>query len=220
MSAFDDLLNEYLGDADDITDQRVVVRRLYLYDFIGFPTRMWQGKGRLFSEDGGEWLGTINDINQDIHRVPVLQDGRDGSSARYQFTMTIPDLPDEPAGELYNALKEDQWRVAMQPLTIYLAIFKWDEALRPTTPIKFLKQLTMQSAAFNEKVTMDGDGRVIRTYEVTIIARDGNFGRASTPNRTYNDTVQREYARQIGVVGTDRGCEYIAGLANRTYQIK
>lgn len=220
MSAFDDLLDEYLGDADDITDQIVVVRRLWLYDFVGYPTLMWQGKGRLFTSDGQEWLGTVNDANQDIHRTPGLQDGRDGSSAQYNFSMTIPDIPGESAGELYRALKEDQSRVVGRTLTCYLAIFKVGEALRPTTPIKFFKQLTMQSPTFSEKAEMDGGGRIIRSYVVGITARDGNIGRANVPNRTYNDTVQREYARQLGVTTPDRGLEYIAGLSNRTYQIQ
>lgn len=221
MSAFDDLLEEYLGSQDDITDINVVVRRLWFYDFAGYPTRMWQGKGRLFTTDGNEWLGTINDLNQDIHITPRLQDGRDGSSAKYQFSMTIPDLPDEPAGALYEALKQDQDRVFDRKLTCYLAIFKIDgsEALRPSTPIKFFKELVMQSPQFSEGVTMGNDGKLVRSYKVAIGAKDSNSGRSSTPNRTYNDATQREYARQLGVGGTDKGLEYVAALANRTYVI-
>lgn len=219
MSAFDDLLEEYLGDEDVLTDIRVVVRRLWFYDFIGYPTRMWQGQGRLFTEDGEEWLGTVNDQGQDIHVTPRLQDGRDGSSAAYNFSMTIPDIPGESAGELYEALKEDQSLVFGQTLTCYLAIFKDGEALRPSTPIKFFKQLTMQSPRFSEGAPVIGNGGVmIRTYKVSITARDANSGRALVPNRTYNDAIQREYARQLGVVAVDKGCEFVAGLANRTYQ--
>lgn len=220
MSAFDDLLEEYLGDEDVLSDIRVVVRRLWFYDFIGYPTRMWQGKGRLFTADGAEWLGTVNDQDQDIHRTPRLQDGRDGSSASYQFSMTIPDIPGESSAELYEALKQDQWRVNDQKLTCYLAIFKDGEGLRPTTPIKFFKQLVMRSPRFNEGPPAVGAGGVmVRTHVVSIAAKDNNAGRASTPNRTYNDTIQREYARQMGVTQVDKGLEYVAGLANRTYQI-
>lgn len=219
MSEFDDLLEEYLGSQDDITDINVTVRRLWLYDFVGFPTRMWQGKGRLFTTDGNEWLGTINDLNQDIHVTPRIQDGRDGSSAKYQFSMTIPDLPDEPAGQLYEALKADQGRVHGQKLTCYLAVFKLDgsDALRPSTPIRFFKELVMQSPQFTEGVTEGPDRKLIRTYKVAITAKDGNSGRSSTPNRTYNDATQREYARQLGVTAVDKGLSYVAGLANRTY---
>lgn len=220
MSEFDDQLEQYLGDEDVLSDIRVVVRRLYMYDFIGFPTRMWQGQGRLFTADGAEWLGTINSAGQDIHKVPRLQDGRDGSSPLYQFSMVIPDLPDESAGDLYRALKEDQWRVNGQSLTISMALFKDGEALRPSTPIRFLKKLTMRSPKFSEGgVTQDSDGRLIRSYKVTIPAKDANFGRSNTPNRTYNDATQREYARQLGVTQVDKGLEYVAALANRTYQI-
>lgn len=220
MSEFNDLLEEYLGQDDVLTDIRVVVRRLYLYDFVGYPTRMWQGQGKLFTADGAEWLGTINSSGQDIHTVPRLQDGRDGTSPAYQFSMTIPDLPDETSGELYRALKEDQARVNGRDLIVYLAIFKEGEALRPSTPVRFLKRLTMRSPRFTEGgVTQDNEGRLIRSYKVTIAAKDANYGRSKTPNRTYNDTIQREYARQLGVTTPDRGLEYVAALANRTYQV-
>ncbi len=220
MSAFDDLVEEYLGDADVLSDIRVTVRRLWFYDFVGYPTRMWQGQGRLFTAGDVEWLGTINDQGQDIHVTPRLQDGRDGSSANYQFSMTIPDLPDESSGELYRALKEEQDRVNGRTITCYMAIFKEGEALRPSTPIRFFKQLVMQSPRFAESAPTYGPGGVLtRNYKVTVSAKDGNFGRASTPNRTYNDTVQREYARQLGVEQTDKGFECLASLANRTYTI-
>lgn len=220
MSQFDDLLEEYLGQDDVLSDIRVVVRRLWFYDFDGFPIRMWQGQGRLFTEDGAEWLGTINAAGLDLHVTPRLQDGRDGSSPLYQFSMTIPDLPDETAGELYRALKEDQNRVYNRSLTCCLAIFKDGEALRPSTPVRFFKRLTMRSPKFSEGgVTQDADGRLIRSFRVTIPAKDANFGRSNTPNRTHNDATQREYARQLGVTQPDRGCEYVAALANRTYQI-
>jgi len=220
MSPFDDLLEEYLGDAAVLSDIRVICRRLWFYDFDGYPTRMWQGKGRLFTADGQEWLGTINDANQDIHVTPRLQDGRDGSSPSYQFSMTIPDIPGESSGELYRALKADQWRVAGRSLTCFLVIFKDGEGLRPSIPIRFFKQLVMRSPKFSEGMTVDPNGVLVKSYKVTIAAKDANFGRANTPNRTYNDTTQREYARQMGVTDqVDKGCEYVAALANRTYQV-
>jgi len=219
-SEFDALLEEYLGNEDVLSDQRVVVRRLYFYDFIGYPTRMWQGQGKLFTADGAEWLGTIDANGRDIHVVPRLQDGRDGSSPAYQFSMTLPDLPDEPAGDLYRALKADQGLAAGRELIVYLAIFKDGEALRPVTPIKFFKRLTMRTPHFSEGgVTQDAAGRLVRTYRVMVPAKDANFGRSNTPNRTLNDATQREYARQLGVTTVDRGLEYIAALANRTYQV-
>lgn len=221
MSEFDDLVEEYLGNEDVLSDIRVVVRRLWFYDFDGYPTRMWSGKGRLFTAGNVEWLGTINDANQDIHVTPRLQDGRDGSSANYQFKMTIPDLPDEPSGELYEALKADQWRVFGRELTCYLAIFKDGEGLRPSTPIKFFKRLIMQSPTFNEGFTQGPGGVLVRAYSVSVVAKDSNSGRARVPNRTYTDTVQREYARQMGVTDRDdKGLEYVAQLANKTFTIE
>lgn len=223
MSEFDDLLEEYLGDEDVMTDIRVVVRRLWFYDFDGYPTRMWSGKGRLFTpgDPPVEWLGTINEANQDIHVTPRLQDGRDGSSASYTFRMTIPDLPGEPSGELYEALKADRSLVAGRELTCYLAIFKDGEGLRPTTPIKFFKRLIMQSPTFAEGFTAGPGGVLVRSYSVSVVAKDSNSGRSRIPNRTYTDTVQREYARQMGVIDrADRGLEYVAQLANKTFTIE
>lgn len=218
---FDDLVEEYLGDEEVLSDIRVVVRRLWFYDFVGYPTYMWSGKGRLFTDGGLEWLGTINEANQDIHVTPRLQDGRDGSSANYQFKMTIPDLPDESSGELYEALKADQSRVFNRELTCYLAIFKDGEGLRPSTPIKFFKRLVMQSPTFTEGFTTGAGGVLIRTYTVSVVARDSNSGRSRVPNRTYTDTVQREYARQMGVSSPDDvGLEYVAQLANKTFIIE
>jgi hypothetical protein len=220
MSAFDDLLEEYLGDADVLSDIRVVTRRLWFYDFDGYPTRMWQGIGKLFTSDGNEWLGTIDANGRDIHTTPRLQDGRDGSSAEYQFSMIIPDIPGENAGELYAALKADRALVYGRSLTCFLAIFKPDEGLRPTTPIKFFKKLTMFSPQFDEGLIENDKGTLVRSYSVSVMAKDANFGRSKTPNRTYTDTHQREYARQLGVTTPDLGCEYVSDLANRTFVIQ
>lgn len=221
MSEFNDLLNEYMGDADALSDISVVVRRLWFYDFVGYPTRMWQGMGRLFTSDGNEWLGTLDEDGNDLHVTPRLQDGRDGSSASYSFSMVIPDLPDEPAGDLYDALRADQSLAVGRTITCYHAIFKPGEALRPTTPIKFYKRLTMFAPNFSEEVNVDSSGRMVKTYKVTVPAKDGNVGRNRVPNRSYTDTHQREYARQMGITSTDDlGCEYITTLANKTFVIE
>lgn len=221
MSTFDELVEEYLGDSDALTDINVITRRLWFYDFVDYPTRMWAGQGRLFTEDGNEWLGTMLPNGGDIHTTPRLQDGRDGSSASYQFSMVIPDIEGTSAGELYNALKSEQDRVYNRTLTCYLAVFKDGEGLRPTTPIKFFKRLTMFSPLFSEKLDRDDAGRLVKTYTVTIKAKDDNYGRSKTPNRLVNDACQREYARQMGVTTPDDlGCEYVSSLANKTFTIE
>lgn len=221
MSEFDDLLEEYLGDDDVLDDIRVVVRRLWFYDFVDHPTRMWQGGGKLFTADGEEWLGTVDASGRDIHGTPRLQDGRDGSSASYQFSLIIPDIPDETSGALYQALKSEQWRVFGRSLTCYLAIFKPDDGLRLTTPVKFFKKLTMFSPTFTEGLIQNDAGVLVRSYNISLTAKDDNFGRSKIPNRTYTDTNQREYARQMGVTSIDDlGCEYVSDLANRTFIIQ
>lgn len=218
MSEFYELLEEYLGNSDAITDIRVVVRRLWFYDFDGYPLRMWQGKSTLFTEDGNEWLGTIDATNVDHHQTPAIQDGRDGSSATYNLSMNLVDVPGQTAREAYEALKADQWRVSRRPVTCYLAIFKENEALRPATPIVFFKELTMMSPKFSETIEFDNDSRVLRKYKVSIAAKDANFGRSNVPNGTYADAIQKQRAKELGVP-LDRGSEFLALLANRTYQI-
>lgn len=218
MSEFFDLLDQYLGDDDAISDIRVVVRRLWFYDFRDYPLRIWQGKGKLFTTDGNEWLGSIDPSNRDHHETPAIQDGRDGSSATYNLSMNIIDIPGQSARELYEALKADQWRVAKRSVTCYLAIFKEGEALRPQTPIIFFKELVMMSPKFSELLEVNGDGTLVRKYKVTVSAKDANFGRSNVPNGTYADSIQKQRAKELGVT-LDRGSEFLALLANRTYQI-
>ena len=219
MADFDTILDEYLGDADDITDIRAIVRRAWFYDFDGFPIRMWQGQGRLFTADGNEWMGSIDAAGTDHHVTPAIQDGRDGSSANYTMSMTIPEIPGESNAALYESLKADQWRVNGREVTVFLALFQQGEGLRPNTPLRFFKRLTMQSPKFSESLSSDGEGKLVRSYKVSVTARDSNFGRSNTPNRVYSDAAQKERARQLGVATIDRGCEYLGTLANRTYTV-
>ena len=218
MSDFYTELDNLLGDDTSVEDIRVTVRRCWFYDFDGYPLRVWSGQGKLFDSLGNEWLGTVNAAGKDIHQTPTIQDGRDGTSASYSFGLNIPDVPGQSAFELYNALKSEQWRVARRKLTCWLVLFKEGEGLRPATPLSFFKELNMMSPKFSESVTRDGNGVMVRSYKATILAKDGNFGRWNIPNGTYSDAIQKERAKRLGVT-LDRGAEYLAMLANRTYQV-
>lgn len=218
MTDFWTTVDEFYGDDDAIDDIRVTVRRLWFYDFNGAPVRMWEGQGKLFTSDGNEWLGTLTQDGTNLHTTPTLQDGRDGTSATYEFTLTIPDLPGEPARQTYDQLKEDQWRVNGRSLWCYLAVFKTDEGLRPSTPIIAFKELTMFSTRFNEKLDSPDGKRLERTYEISVVCKDANYGRSNKPNGTYADTMQKRRAAELGVEN-DRGCEFLAGLASRTYTL-
>lgn len=218
MSAFYDLIEEYLGEDDALSDIRVAVRKLWFYDFVDYPLYLWQGKGKLFTTDGNEWLGTIDPANVDHHETPAIQDGRDGSSPQYQTSMRLIDVPGQTAFQAYEALKADQWRVNGRSLTCYLAVFKEGEALRPQTPIVFYKEMIMRSPKFSELLENGPGGVLERNYKVTVLAKDANFGRSNVPNGTYADTIQKQRAKELGVE-LDRGSEFLALLANRTYQI-
>lgn len=219
MSDFWTVLDEYLGDGFDTTDIRAVVRRCWFYDFDGYPLYVWQGQGRLFTNDGNRWLGTVDGAGNDLHITPRISDGRDGSSATYNFGLKIPDMPGQPARETYNAIRNEQYRVTRRKLICYLALFQPGEGLRPETPIIQYKELTMLAPKFSEKIEPSSSGTLRKNYSISIAAKDGNFGRSEVPNGTYADNIQKERARQLGVP-LDRGCEFLALLANRTYQLK
>ncbi len=218
MSEFYDTLDEIIGVSSDISDIRVTVRRCWFYDFDGYPIRIWQGQGKLITSDGQEWLGSVDGNGVDYHKTPAISDGRDGSSASYNFSLTINDYPGQTAGEVYEAIKAEQWRVSGREMICYLALFQEGEGLRPSVPISFFKDLTMVSSKFSEKIEVVEGGVMMRRYSATVVAKDGNFGRSNVPGGSYADTIQKARAKELGVA-LDRGSEFLARLVNRTYQL-
>jgi hypothetical protein len=204
VSDFTDELNAAIGSAEDSFDIRAVVRRCWFYDFDGFPLRIWQGQGRLFTSDGNEWRGTIDADGND---------SRDGTSPEYTFSIGYVDAA------MHAALKADAWRVHGRMLTSYIAIFRINEGLRPQTPIDFFASFEMQSPIFEEVLARDDrTGRMVRRYKASVIARDDNSGRSRAPGGTYTSTSQRERARLLGVT-VDKGCDFVAAFANKTYLV-
>lgn len=218
MSAFYDQIDEILGEADSIADIIATTRKCWFYDFVDDPVRLWDGQGSFIDSEGEEWLGTVDANGANQHETPGLQDGRDGTSASYNFGLTIPNLEGEDPLALYEALKADQFKVYGRSLTCYLVLFLEGEGVRPGTPLSFYKRLIMQSPKFSEQMARDSAGRVIKQYKCSVVARDDNTGRSSVPGRTYADTMQKRRASELGV-SVDKGAEYLALLANRTYQI-
>ena len=219
MSAFYDQLAEILGAADDVSDIVATVRKCWFYDFAGDPVRLWDGQGTFTDADGNEWLGTVASSGANVHKTPSLQDGRDGTSASYSFSLNIPEVPgQEKPLKLYEELKEKQDKVFGRRLTCYLVLFIEGEGLRPATPLSFYKELVMFSPKFSETIERSSAGVVTKVYTVSVTAKDNNHGRSETPDRTYADTMQKRRAQQLGV-SIDRGSEFLALLANRTYQV-
>lgn len=218
MSDFFTTLDEYYGASNTTSDIRVVARPLFFYDFNGAPIRIWRGQGTLITSDNLEWWGTIDAGGNEYHNAPALQDGRDGTSATYEFTLDIPQLPGQETRQTYEQLKSEQWRVNGRSLWCYWSIFLVGEALRPSTPYIAFKELTMFSPKFSERVEST-DGKSLRNkYSVSIVAKDANYGRVRKPNGTYSDTMQKRRAAEQGIA-LDRGCEFVATLANRTYTL-
>lgn len=218
MSAFYDQINAILGAADDVSDIVATVRKCWFYDFKDDPVRLWDGKGSFVDSHGHEWLGTISPSGANIHTTPSLQDGRDGTSASYTFTLNIPNVAGQDTVALYDGLKADQSKVFGRALTCYLVLFIEGEGLRPSTPLSFYKEMTMFSPKFSETIQRASSGVVTKNYTVSVTAKDNNHGRSETPDRTYADTMQKRRAAQLGV-SLDRGSEFLALLANRTYQV-
>lgn len=207
-------LEAILGEAGDKYDIRVMVRRCWFLDFDGYPVRIWEGQGKLHTTDDNTWLGTVDGKGESAFwRPPRVADGRDGTSPTYEFAFGYLDE------ESYREVRKQQSRVAGRPMTCWHALWipGQKEGLRPQTPIRFHYEMTMFSVTFNEEIAFDGT-TILRRYSLTITAKDGNFGRAEAPGRTYADTVQKRYAREMGA-GLDRGAEFLAGLANRTYKV-
>lgn len=220
MSEFDDKIDEILGDQDDLSDIILTVRRACFFDFFEYPLRVWQGFGKLYTQDGQEWLGTMTAGGADLFKTPAIQDGRDGASGSYNMSLNIVNLPGgDTALETYEKIKAEQSRVINRKMYMFLVLFLEREGLRPNTPISFFKEFNMFSPKFSEKIEQDATGKLVKKYNVSVLCKDGNYGRANTPNRTYSDPMQKEYARQLGVT-LDRGCEYVALLANRTYNAR
>jgi len=220
LSAFYDQIDEILGDADDVTDIVATARKCWDYDFKDDRVRLWDGQGNFTDIDGNEWLGTVDANGNSLHKTPSLQDGRDGTSATYNFTFNIPTIPGQESEvlELYNSIKAEQAKVFGRKLTCYFVIFIEGEGLRPNTPLSFYKEMTMFSPKFSENIARSSAGTVVKTYTISITAKDNNHGRSETPDRTYADTMQKRRAAQLGVP-LDRGSEFLALMANRTYQI-
>lgn len=212
MSAFTDLLEDYLGTASDTGDVRAIVRRCFAFDFVTTTVRMWRGQGKLFTTGGVEWFGTVDANGVDHLQVPSLDDGRDGTSKRYEFALPYIDAA------TYAALKASQDEVAGRLITGYHAIFRPGEGLRPETPIDFFGHYTMQSPVFEERLSSPDGATFVKTYKVSVIAKNGNSGRSRAGGGTYSDTGQKARAALLGV-SLDRGCEFVATLANRTFQI-
>lgn len=218
MSAFYDAIDELLGDADSVADIVGTVRKCWHYDFVDDPIRLWDGQGSFIDADGEEWLGTIDANGGNMHKTPSLQDGRDGTSASYNFEINLPNAEGVDTLALYNELKADQAKASKRPLTCYLVLFREGEGVRPGTPLSFYKQLLMQAPKFSEAISRDAAGRIVKQYRCSVVARDDNSGRSAVPGRTLADTMQKRRAADLGV-SVDRGAEYLALLANRTYQI-
>ena len=207
-----------MGAPEALTDIVATARKCWLYDFLGDPLRLWDGQGNFTDSNGDEWLGTVDANGTNYHKTPGLQDGRDGSSASYNFTFNLPSIPGTDTLEVYNALKSQQDKAFGRNLTCYLVLFVEGEGLRPGTPISFYKQLVMSSPLFDEQIGRAGTGAIVKAYAASIKATDGNGGRADIPGRSYADTMQKRRAQELGV-SVDRGSEFLALLANRTYQV-
>lgn len=213
MSTFETELERMLGQGDALTDIRVVVRQLWHYAFDGFDLRVWDGKGVLHTSDGNQWLGTVDQNGTNVHKHPAVQDGRDGSAATYRMSLVGLNKTQ------YDEIKANRDIAKGRPIYVYQAIFKEDEALRLETPLSFLKEMFILDVKFSESASLDSASRLVTNYTISASAKDNNFGRANRPQGTYTPAIQEERARQLGET-TDRGCEYVADLATKTFDIR
>lgn len=209
---FDAALDEAIGTRGDVG---VCLKNLWFYDFDGYPIRMWNGEGRLFA-GGQEWLGTQVLMSDgtliDVHKTPSISDGRDLTSPLLSFTLGLIDAV------AYEALRLEKWRIHERTLTHYECLMLPDEGLRPSTPLNLVALLELfGSGAFEEKQMFDGR-TFVRSRQISVQAKDDNYGRSLVPGRTFTDEGQKAHAAFYGVA-VDKGGERIAQNANRIYKI-
>jgi len=210
--AFADALLALTGTATDSFDIVATVRRCFKYDFASGAVYIWDGQGILTTEDGQEWIGTIDADGVNHHNTPAVRDPRDGTSPRYEFSIPYLDAA------TYAAMKADQSVAAGRDIICYHALFNAKEGLLPQTPIRFAWKMTIRGVTFSEAVE-ENSGQFIASYNVTALARSLEYGRSRTPAGTFTDTAQNERARVLGVA-SDSGCSFMARNANRTFLIE
>lgn len=185
----------------------VVCRRLIEFDFDVGPLRMWEGNGTLRTHDGLEWLGFYRG-DQSFLSIPVLSDGRDGSSPLLEFALGYINE------ETFNALKEAPTRVKGRSITIWRVYMTDDEGLRPVTPRGYPIRLTMLSTSFTNELVQDDVGYV-RRLSCSVTARPVDERRTYAPNGTVSDADQNRRAARWGVV-PDKYARFVALQQNRT----
>jgi hypothetical protein len=206
--AFSDELLALTGTATDAFDVKAMVRRCFLYDFVGSPVRVWDGHGVL-NAGGFEWLGTYDSAGQNHHTAPAVRDTRDGASPRYEFGIPYLDLT------TFNALKASQALARGRDLICYHVLVKVGEGLVPTTALQYSYRLAIRGVQFSERVEGEpGAEHVIRG--ASVLARSLEYGRTRVPAGTMTDTAQRARALALGVTA-DSGCSFVAKNAHRTF---
>lgn len=207
MSAYTDAIDDLVGLQSDGHDIRASVAKAYLYDFDGYPTRLWNGHGVLIA-GGHEWIGTIGPDGRDFHQVPNVTDPRDGSNPEYRFGLPFIDKA------TYDALQADQTLVEDRTLTGYRVVISPGEGLRPAAAPAFAWAMTMKQPLFATR--REGSMTI---YSAQVAARSIEAGRARVPGGTYTDTAQRERARLLGVA-SDSFCVFVASNARRTITVE
>lgn len=209
--AFEDELISLTGTAADAFDIKAMVRRCFLYDFVGNPVRLWDGQGVLIA-GGFEWLGTYDANGRNHHTAPAVRDDRDGTSPRYEFGIPYLDKP------TFDGLKLDQALAKGRDLICYHALFQFGEGLLPSTPLRFNYRLAMRGVKFTERVEGElGAEQIIRAAAVT--AKSLEYGRSRVPSGTMTDTAQRDRARVLGLV-SDSGCSFVAANSRKTFTVQ
>lgn len=205
MSAFFDALETAMAAGSE-----VICRRLIEFDFDVGPLRMWEGNGKLITPDGLEWIGYYHG-DQSYLSVPVLSDGRDGSSPLLEFQLGYINQ------ETFDALKATPTRVKGRDLTIWRCYMVNDEGLRPVTPRGYPVKLTMISTSFTNQLDQDDVGYVHR-LSCSVTARPVDERRTFAPNGTVTDADQNRRAERAGVV-PDRYARFVPLQQNKTNTI-
>jgi hypothetical protein len=177
---------------------RVVrMARLVEFDFATTPLRLWNGAGRLRTNDDREWFGTGQ-----LGAIDGTQEALNNEAV--QMRSTISGVPAEIMA-LVKDVNESEYAGRIETVSVQF----FDEKNKTLDAPYQIAAAFMDGLEVERK--RDGKGNSIRTITVTA---EGIFaGRGLVPNAYYDDACQQ--ARFPG----DLGCSFVADGSVKSIKI-
>lgn len=176
----------------DLEGKRVRVAPLVKFDFVSGIIRLWNGVGRLDTQDGQSWQGIAN-----MGDVGSLDQSYNGDAPSQTFRLSGVDA------DFANIARGNRDEYYRQPVTVYLQFFDEDWQTLDNPFAVTLRE--MQQLRASKQLTDGGE-----VYTVEITAETPFTIRRRPPSSYYTDRDQ-----QLRYPG-DRGCEYVANIDGKS----